>query len=273
MKRPIRGIIVGDLKANDIISPLPTFSTVDPASLLVDEEYQRALSEKSIKLIRRIVAGWDWAKFKPPVCAQTDDGLEVIDGQHTAIAAATHPLISEIPIIIVVAESMADRAKAFVGHNKDRLGITPMQMHYSALAAGDEDAQTIAQVCERAGVNILKTPPANGGFKVGDTVALAAIGSLVSKRGAKGARIVLECLAKAGCAQVSSDGIKAVEALLYDDEYAGSVDIEDITSTVMRMGSDAISQARLFKDTHKVPTWRGLAVTLYRNTRKKRKAA
>jgi hypothetical protein len=200
--RTIKPLQLGDLQPADLHQALPEFRLVSPADLRVDDGYQRALSEKSVTLIRRIVAGWDWARFKPPVCAETDDGLEVIDGQHTAIAAATHPGIDTLPVIVVQAASQADRAKAFVGHNRDRLGITPMQVHFAALAAGDEDALTIAQVCERAGVRMLRSAPGGGVFQPRDTLAVAAIGALCNRRGAMGARKVLEVLAVANCAPI-----------------------------------------------------------------------
>lgn len=65
----------------------PISEWVDPATLLVNATYQRDLSERSIQLIRKIIGGWDWTRFKPPVCSLGDRGIEVIDGQHTAIAA------------------------------------------------------------------------------------------------------------------------------------------------------------------------------------------
>lgn len=274
MKRPIRALELGDTQPNEIISVPPEVRLVNPSLLLVDDVYQRSLSENSIRLIRRIVTGWDWARFKPPVCAEVEgEVLEVIDGQHTAMAAATHPAIDIIPVMVVRAETTADRARAFVGHNKDRLNITPMQMHFSALAAGDEDALTVQQVCEKAGVVILRNPPAQNRFKPGETLALSAVRGLIGRHGARGARLVLEVLANAKAAPVSADGIKAVEALFYEEEYAGTIEAEDITSTLIRMGPEALKQARVFHASHKVPVWRGLAVTLYRNTRKKRKAA
>ena len=165
MKRGVRALNLGDLAPAEITTAAPTIEWVDPKTLLVDGEYQRHLSEASISLIRRIVAGWDWARFKPPVVARTEEGLEVIDGQHTATAAATHPAIELIPVIVVEAAAVADRARAFVGHNRDRLNVTKMQMHFSAVAAGDEDAMTVTQVCDRAGVKILRGPPGGGGVQ------------------------------------------------------------------------------------------------------------
>lgn len=165
MKRAVRALNLGDLAPAVITSDAPEIEWVDPKSLLVDGDYQRALSEASVTLIRRIVAGWDWARFKPPVVARTEEGLEVIDGQHTATAAATHPAISIIPVIVVQAAAVADRARAFVGHNRDRLNVTKTQMHFSAVAAGDDDALTLSQVCQRAGVTILRNPPGGGGVQ------------------------------------------------------------------------------------------------------------
>src|SRR5690348_4235835 len=96
----------------------PNFEWVEPKTLLVEDKYQRQLSKESITLIRRIISGWDWAKFKPPIVAPTNDGLEVIDGQHTAIAAASHPGIERIPVMVIDAAAMEDRARAFVAHNR-----------------------------------------------------------------------------------------------------------------------------------------------------------
>jgi hypothetical protein len=269
--RPIKPLNLGDLEPRALEQATPEFRLVDPALLLVDDGYQRTLSEKSVSLIRRIVAGWDWARFKPPVVAETDEGLEVIDGQHTAIAAATHPAIALVPVIVVQALSQADRAKAFVGHNRDRLGITPMQIHFAALAAGDEDALTIAQVCERAGVKVLRSPPGGGVFRPRETLAVAAIGALCNRRGAMGARKVLEVLAKADCSPIAASGIKAVDVLMHDEEYCGEVEPEAITTALIALGPQAEQEAKVFAAAHNVPVWKGLVVVLFRRCRRGRR--
>jgi hypothetical protein len=61
-------------------------------------------------MIREIVRGWDWKKFKPPVAVEVSTGessagLVVINGQHTAIAAVTRG-IPRIPVLIVEAASL-----------------------------------------------------------------------------------------------------------------------------------------------------------------------
>ncbi len=144
----------------------PIFDRIAPGDLLVDESYHRGLSARSTKLIRSIVEGWDWLRFKPPVVAITERGFEVIDCQHTAIAAACHPGISTIPILAVDGSDHARRARAFVSHAVDRLQATPAQVWHAAVAAGDEDAMTVRNVLDRAGVMLLPYPPTDGVYGV-----------------------------------------------------------------------------------------------------------
>lgn len=265
---------VPGVEPNAITTAEPRFEWVDPRSLLVDEAYQRNLSERSVSLIRKIVGSWDWARFKPPVVADQGDGVfEVIDGQHTAIAAASHPTIERIPVMIVEALDQAARASAFVGHNRDRIALTVTQMHAAAVAAGDEDAVTLEQVCERAGVRVLKNPPGNGAFKPRETLAVSSIKALINRRGAMRARQVLQVLAEAECAPISASGIKAVEMLLHDQEYAGQVVAADLTTTIRAMGAAAEQEAKVFAAAHNVPLWRALGITLYRGGRRGRKRA
>lgn len=273
VKRPIKAIVSPGLAPAQLIAALPVFEWVDPSGLLVDESYQRNLSSGSITLIRKIVAGWDWNRFKPPIVALTGDGLEVIDGQHTAIAAATHPGIVTIPVMVVGALEVSGRARAFIGHNRDRLAISQSSIHYANVAAGDEDALTVQQVCERAGVKILRYPPSNAEFKPGETLAVVALRSLVSRRGAMGARIILQTLADARCAPVRADGIKAVEVLLHDPEYKGQIEATAITSALLSLGPTADREAAIFAAAHKVQVWRGLTVVLFKEARRGRRRA
>lgn len=64
--------------------------------------------------------------------------------------------------------------------------------------------------------------------------------------------------------------------LLHDPDYAGTVDADDLTTTLIRIGADrdaeGFAEAEVFAAAHKVPKWKALGVILYRGTRKKRKA-
>jgi hypothetical protein len=267
--RPVSQLSLHRLEMKPAVGDAPTVEWVDPTTLLVDEGYQRHLSERSIRLISKIIAGWDWRRFKPPIVARTPDGLEVIDGQHVAIGAASRPDVGLIPVMVNAGVEKEARASAFIGHNRDRLGITPTQMHAAAAAAGDEDAITLDQVCARAGVVVLRNQPGNSLFKPGETIAVSAIGALINRHGALGARRVLEVLANAGRAPITARGIKAVELLLYDTEYKGEIDGPDITTAIMSLGAEAERDAAVFAAAHNVPIWRALAVVLFRKGKRR----
>lgn len=244
----------------------PTIIEVEPKSLLVDEDYQRNLSERSRALIRRLIAGWDWRAYKPPNVVRVGDALHIIDGQHTAIAAASHHLVGKIPVLLVEAPEAMGRAAAFVKLNRDRITVTPTQLHHAMVQAGDEDALTMAQVCERAGVRILKAPPGNGYWEVGDTVSVSTIKSVINRRHAVGARRVLEVCTKAKLAPVASGTIRAVEAILFEPEYAG-IDPEDLATTLREANAKIERDARLFAAEHGVRHYRALTAVLYRHAK------
>lgn len=258
----IDGVEPGALKTSG-----PIYEWVDPTELLVDEAYQRGLSSRSLKLIRRIVASWDWRKFKPPVVALTARGLEVIDGQHTAIAAASHPGIEKIPVGIVDAAELRDRAAAFIGQNRDRLGITAMQLHVAAVQAGDEEAMTIEQVTRRAGVTLLKASRTDG-WNPGESMAVNAIKALIERRGAMKARMVLEVLVKSGVAPIKAQAIKAADHLMHEPEYAmGS---EDLIAALSRSDmEDDERDAAVFSASKGVPLWKGLVAQWGKRSRKR----
>lgn len=266
--RPIAALTLPDVKPGMSDACVPDFLNVDPRTLLVDESYQRNLSDQSVALIRRIVAEWDWRGFKPPVVAATAKGLHVLDGQHTAIAAATHPDIAEIPVMLVDAGLVTDRAKAFVRHNRDRIQVSQTQLHFALVAAGDEDALTIEQACKRAGARVLKTSPGQDRFAVGDTMAVIMLRALVGRRHAKGTREILQVCVEGMLAPIPAAALKAVEVLLFEPEYAGQVSAESLAVTIRRLAEDAPRQAAIFSAEHKVPIWRGLVAVLFRNTRK-----
>lgn len=238
--RPIKALRMPDITPAALQAWKPAFRWVAPADLRVDEDYQRALTERSVTLIRRIVAKWDWASFKPPVCVEENTGaLHVLDGQHTAIAAASHGGIAKIPVCVVSAASMQDRARAFVAHNRDRVAMTPLALHHGMVKAGDEEALTIDQVCRRAGVCVPRHLPQLGAFKPGDCIAVSSLRRLVRTRNAMGARRVLEICAAARLAPIGAPHIKAVDMVLFGDNPPTP---EAIAAVLMR--PDALALAK-----------------------------
>jgi len=271
--RPIAPISISGIKPNAPPTGVPICEMIKPTELYVDPAYQRDVSERG-RQIRRIIEGFDWAKFKPPICAYAEsDGrtiLKVLDGQHTAIAAASHPEIEVIPVMIVEAEDTVAQAKAFIGQNTDRLGVTNLQMHQAALAAANEDAQTLELTCIAANVRLLRTPNSYSGDGSRQTIAVKQIEGLINRRGRVKAREVLEVIANAERGPITAPQIKAVELLLSDPEYADHIAAEDLTMAIVDLLYTAEDEAKLFAVTHKVPLWKALAITWFRKCRKRR---
>lgn len=191
----------------------PTMLWVKPAELWVDETYQRALSRKSMALLTKIVSAWNWTHYKCPVVVRDEASgrLDLVDGQHTAIAAATHPDIEQIPVMVVTADQVSDRARAFLAHNRDRIAVSALQLYHSSVVAKDSEAMEVERVCAAAGVRILRTqPPSATGYQAGETTALGSIKGLIRKRGAEHAIFVLATLREAGRAPIRADEMKAL---------------------------------------------------------------
>lgn len=211
------------MKPAPLTAPTPELEMVDPRSLLVEPSYQRDLSGRSIKLIRKIVTGWDWSKFKPPVCARTPEGLFVMDGQHTAIAAATHPSIKEIPILVAGAKQVEQRAAAFVSHNRDRLTMTPAQIFYAAVTSGDKKAQATFDAIRRAGGTIPRSQVPKSAALPGQ---ISAIAELRSMDPALAERIVLIAV-KSKIAPVAAVVIRGLRAILTDKPFVAVAKMSD----------------------------------------------
>lgn len=267
--RPVKAIDLANIAAPIPTAP-PMVEWMAPDDLLIDAAYQRDLSPKSIDLIRRIAERWDWRRFKPPIVAWTERGFEIIDGQHTAIGAATRG-IDKIPVLVVEAAALTDRASAFVGHNQDRLTITAVQMHQAKIAAGDEDALTAQQVIEKAGAKLVISAYGARGWKPGETVAITTIDQLARKRGAMRARQVIELLVKARAAPVSAAAIKAVDMLMFKPEFA-EIDLEHLPAAIIQAG-DVEKEAKLDAKTHCIPAWEAMGRIWFRKCRKSRRAA
>lgn len=264
--RPIEPIAIPGVTPGGTPRAYPIFEDVDPRTLLVDEGYQRDSSERSMKLVRKIVAGWDWAKFKAPCAVMTDVGLELIDGQHTAIAAATHPEITTIPVMIVDVAKREERAAAFIGHNKDRVAVTTAQLHVAAIAAGNAEAVAIEEVCAAAGVRTLRAPSKDP--QPGETMAIAAIGAVIRGREKVGAIRVLKVAVDAKLAPLTQIEIKAIDLLLYGGEYQGQISDATLVTTISAMGRKAYSEANVFRAAHPTtPLWKALAITWFKNRR------
>ncbi len=247
---------------------LPVVDWVSKHLIDVDHAYQRP---EDAARAEKIARAFSWSKFGAVVLVPKGDRYAIIDGQHRAAAAKLHPLVEHLPAVIMPSvQGVEAEATSFIGLNAERKAVSGLELHHARLAAGDPDAQTLADVVRRAGARIPKNP---GDYKPGDTIAVAALQALIGRHGAMRAREYLEILVRAECCPVQANQLKAVECLMSDPEFRGQVDGEDLTSVVKTMGAVAEHEGKRFAATHCVPFWKGLASTWFQKCKKRRPAA
>lgn len=247
---------------------VPVLDWLDVDTIGVEALYQRPLD---MNRVDGIVRTFSWRSFGALVVVPQADGrYNVTDGQHRLEAAKLHPKVTHVPAVIVKADDVQAEAGIFVEINKNRKNVNALDLFFAQLAAGDDDAQTIQQVCQRAGVRIPKYP---GDYKPGDTISIAAIQAVIGRRGAMRARQYLEILVQAQFAPITANQIKAVEHVLNDDEFASWVSIEAIAETLKATAGMLEPEAKRFAAAHSVPVWQGLANVLFQKSKKNRAPA
>jgi hypothetical protein len=223
--RPLGLESLRGLEPADVGRKRPTFEWVDPKTLYVEEAYQRAIGEAQTKLIRKIYAGFSWARFKPPVCVrllESGNVLVCIDGQGTATAAASHPGVGKIPVMVVDAADLEARAGAFVGHNRDRVGLTQQAIFRAELAHGDPIAGAVERACKAAGATILgQAVNLRDKHPVGSTIAIGTMKAFVKRRGEDLLVRALKVLVAAGRGPIKAGEIIATGLILQEFEPCG----------------------------------------------------
>lgn len=251
--RPIKAIPLAGLTPATFEGERPELKWIAPTDLLVDSTYQRDLSERSMRLIRKLVENFSWNRMKPPIVVQVGPAsLHIVDGQHSAIVAASLG-IPQIPVYIVKADTVDERARAFVGHNNDRVTVSPFDIYRALLASGDPDAQDVDNVCKRAGVRIRNISPSSA-IAEGDTAAVGIVRGLVRRRGVIPARKVLQVLVKAKRAPITAAEIMASESIICVERPA--VDLDALTAVIRIEGSDGLAKAHSKAKADRSLIWR-----------------
>ncbi|WP_295169740.1 DUF6551 family protein [uncultured Brevundimonas sp.] len=197
----------------NVPGPAPEIQFLEPRQLVVNDDYQRELSRSSLRQIKNMAEGWDWSSFKAPNVARTDDPeiFEVVDGQHTAIAAATNGNIPFLPCLVMDADTLAAKAKGFIGINTNRLALTPVAIYTARVAAQEDEAIAVECAMSEAKVCLLALPPSNGQYMVGDTQAIGTMLTIAKSRGQDRLTLLLKIAVAARAAPVSSGLLKALD--------------------------------------------------------------
>jgi hypothetical protein len=219
----------------------PELRWVAPTSLLVDESYQRDLGKRSMSLIKTLVANFAWRKMKPPIVVEVGGGLHCVDGQHTAIAAATLS-IPEIPVFVVAGGSVQERADSFVAHNRDRIVMSPLDVYRARIAASDPVAVDTAEVCQLAGIRIRQTNQF-GRIQPGDTNSVGTVQRLVSRQGKSMAQKILEAFPKAGRGPIGPAEIDAAEALMVLSRPKATT--EQLANVIRVLGERGVIESKM----------------------------
>lgn len=215
----------------------PVIMNVEIWRLFVNDEYQRDISRKGQKHILQMATNWDWEKYTPISIVVADQAVlddvkdtvyEVVDGQHQVIAAATNGNVHLLPAILKQSKSLKEKADAFVGINK-RVAIPKFHQYNTALAAGDENAISVNCALSFSKCTLLEYPKTRDTYKPGETLALAAMQSIVRSDGEQALTRILRIGRAAEVAPISAGLIKALSFLIKSPDDAEEVDQKLVT--------------------------------------------
>ena len=197
-------------------------------SLFVDLAYQREMTGHSRRLVETIAHAFEWSSFAPVVVAPLEGGdfYAVIDGQHRTTAAKLVGKTS-VPCSIVIAPRAA-QARAFAALNSQVTRMHSLQVHKARVAAGDTKALAIERAAVEAGVKILPGPREARRQQPNETMAVAAIGSLIERYGretAVRAMLVVTSARRTYRGMLNREALGAIAAFI-DCERARDADLE-----------------------------------------------
>ncbi len=252
--RRIRPLPLPDIPVEPDLGPRPTVEWGKPNDLWVDDVYQREITPRTMRVVKKAVSEFSWAKMKPPIAVMVEGNLHVINGQHTAIAAATLR-VPVIPVMVVQADTVGARADAFVSHNTDQVKVSAIDVFRAMVASGDETALEIQGAMDRAKVRLRPFNQASA-VAEGDTMAIGTIRQLYNKRGAMVTRQVLQVLVDAKRCPISSPEIKAVEYVMC--ELKRGIDLVGLARIIRTDGDAGLRSAQSHSKVGRIPVWRAL---------------
>jgi hypothetical protein len=191
--RPIETKSFGDVEAPSTFGRPPKLEWLAIRALVVDPDYQRDIGRRGRLNILRIASAFSWSKFSTVIVSPIGgDRYAIVDGQHRVTAAALVG-VDRVPCQIIEA-NRAEQADVFAAVNTVVTAMSPLQIHAAKLAAGDDRARRLDEVCRAASVTICRYPlPANK-MKPGDTLAAGKLYALLEKYGPDVLRGAMKCI-------------------------------------------------------------------------------
>lgn len=202
---------VGQIASEDLGTP-PQLMWLPISNLRIDESYQREVLRNGARNIGRIARNFDWSLFGIVVVAALGNGLyAIVDGQHRTIAADFRGII-KVPCVVIAADP-GKQAKAFAAINGSVTAIHPLAIFAADVAAGDDAAVRLRDVCLAGGVTICRTPVPSNLMKPGQTIAVGTLKECLKSYGPDHLALALRCITihgAQGTGLVKSPAIKAI---------------------------------------------------------------
>lgn len=178
-----------ELKAGKIGGHIGRFEVIPISKLFVDSVYQRAISQGSVKNIKRICEGFDWAKFLPVIVTQDGETFSIVDGQHRTTAAATIG-INEVPCYVLSCTA-SEAAAAFAAINGNVTPVQPIDLWFAELAAKKPAAVALQRVLDASNVKITRKKE---GFTAGETRSITVLQRALDFYGSAILTTILQCI-------------------------------------------------------------------------------
>ena len=223
--RPVTPVSLAPGRVPTPPPPPPEFRTVDPRTLLVGADRHGDSGVRATEAARRLAASWDWATYRPPACVETPRGLLVVHGHETATAAASHPGITAIPVMVVTPrQAPAPAATATArGGLADRM--PELRVLSNEIDAGDPVALSIRHAVEAAGGRLPRNLPVKDKMRDGDVVGVRPLRLILASHGEAYLSRVVRIGVLSGAVPVNSTVLHVVHYALLDPAAAAMPDV------------------------------------------------
>lgn len=192
--------------------PAPILNWIETEKLVVDTAYQREIGRRGAVNVHQIAENFDWSKFAPVIVAPVEGGLfAIVDGQHRTTAAMIRGQ-QQVPCQVVQADR-AKQAAAYAAVNGNITKTTAQQLYHARLAAKEDGAVALAEVCAAANVEIIRRNIPLLALKPGQTQAVTALARCLSVYGRETLITALQCITQTGDGNPSFVKATIIEAL------------------------------------------------------------
>lgn len=189
---------------------LPRLEWLPVTALVIDRTYQREMDHGHVQ---SILKAFCWRFFQAITVTDNGDGTyNVVDGQHRCGAARNHPDIDHVPCIVIADQTIDEQAQSFIVMNRSQRRITPVQMYWAAVAAGDPDYVALESLFSRCGVTVYE----HSGYGVlppRTTAAVNTVLKLVRRHGEETVETTLKAIVTAWPEEKTTLTSRIIEAV------------------------------------------------------------